>query len=129
MSLYPGGALLGSEGFDVLLQGKGGHGSQPHTAVDPIVVGAAVVMRLQTIASRMTNPDTIAVVSVGEFNSGTIDNIIPDSARLLINTRFRDEETRAIIKEGIERIVHSEAQSSGAPEPTVKQLRCWSHHQ
>lgn len=82
-------------------------------------MGAAVVMRLQTIVSRMTNPDTTAVVSVGDFNSGTIDNIIPDSVRLLINTRFRDEETRAIIKEGIERIVHSEAQSSGAPEPTV----------
>ncbi|MDY5132844.1 amidohydrolase [Actinotignum urinale] len=123
VSLYPGGALPGSEGYEIIMRGRGGHGSQPHTAIDPVVLGASVVMRLQTIVARMTNPDKNAVVTVGKFVAGTTDNIIPDSAQLLINTRFRDEETGKIIGDGIARIARAEAEASGAPEPFIRCIR------
>ncbi|MDK8782159.1 amidohydrolase [Actinotignum sp. GS-2025g] len=123
VNLYPGGVLPGSDGFEIIVHGVGGHGSQPHRAVDPIVIGSAIVTRLQTIRSRMTDPDRNAVVSVGVFQAGSQDNIIPDTARLCINTRFRDEETRAIINTGIERIVRAEALAAGAPEPLIRQIR------
>ncbi len=69
--------------FRVDISGRGAHGAAPHVSVDPILIGAQIVVAAQSIVSRETRPDTPAVISICAFNGGTKENIIPDGARLL----------------------------------------------
>jgi hippurate hydrolase len=87
----PGPMMAATQSVDVTIFGRGGHGSRPETTVDPVVVGAYVVTRLQTIVSREIEPLQPAVVTVGEFHAGTKANVIPDQARLAINIRAFDD--------------------------------------
>ncbi len=122
MDVYPGGVTTATDGFKITIRGVSGHGSAPQTAIDPIVIGAAIVMRLQTIAARETDPDKTAVVTVGSFRSGSRWNIIPLRAELLLTTRSRDEHTRGVIRNALVRIVNAEAAAAGAPEPIIEQI-------
>lgn len=100
--------------------GTGGHGSQPHTSVDPVVLAASIVTRLQTVVSREISPSEMAVVTVGRFQAGTAANIIPDEAYLEINTRALNDHVAGRLQAAIERIIRAEAAASGAPrEPEV----------
>jgi hippurate hydrolase len=103
--------------LDVTLFGRGGHGSRPETTVDPVVLGAFVVTRLQTIVGREIEPLQPAVVTVGEFHAGTKSNVIPDEARLSINIRSFDDSVQRHIVSAIERIVHAEAEAARCPRP------------
>ncbi|HEY9494846.1 MAG TPA: amidohydrolase [Intrasporangium sp.] len=101
----------------ITVHGKGSHGSMPHLGVDPVVLAASIVLRLQTIVARETKPGDFAVVTVGSSIAGTKSNIIPDRAVLLVNIRTYDEKVRERVIAGIERIVRAECEASGSPEP------------
>src|SRR3954463_5295968 len=106
----------------VVLHGRGGHGSRPETTVDPVVMAAATVMRLQTITSREIAGTDTAIVTVGALRAGTKENIIPDDAELLVSVRSFEPEVRRRTLDAIGRVVRAEANASGAeraPEITL----------
>ncbi|MGX1702214.1 amidohydrolase [Microbacterium sp. NPDC055357] len=114
-----GTQMAASDGITVTLLGRGGHGSRPHSTIDPVVMAAATVMRLQTIVSREVDPRDVAVVTVGSIHAGLKNNIIPAEARLELSLRYPDETTRAAVLEKVERIVRAEAQASGAEQEPI----------
>ncbi len=116
----PGVTQAAADSLEVHLHGRGAHGSMPESSVDPVVMAAATVLRLQTIVSRETAASAAVVVTVGALQAGTKDNVIPDDALLRINVRSFDEAARRHTLEAIERIVRAETQASGAPrEPEI----------
>ncbi len=115
LGLRTGPAYAAVDSLRVVLRGQGGHSSRPETSVDPIVMAAATVLRLQGIVSREVAPTDTAVVTVGALHAGTKENIIPDEAELLLSVRTFDETVRARTLAAIERIVRAEAAASGAP--------------
>jgi hippurate hydrolase len=120
LGLTPGPAFAASDTLHVLLHGRGGHGSRPETSVDPVLMAAATVVRLQGVVSREVAGAETAVVTVGELHAGTRANVIPDSAALSVNVRSYDPRVRERVLAAIERIVRAEAAASGAPrEPEL----------
>jgi hippurate hydrolase len=117
VGLHPGPAFAAYDAVRVTLHGRGGHGSRPETCVDPVLMAAAVVLRLQGIVSREIGGSETAVVTVGTLRAGTKVNIIPDTAELQISVRTFDPRVRERVMAAIDRIVHAEAQASGAPRP------------
>ncbi|WP_256794613.1 amidohydrolase [Terrabacter sp. Ter38] len=113
----PGAALSAADSIRITLHGRGTHGSMPHLGIDPILLGSAVVMRLNAIVSRELAPGHFGVVTVGAFQSGSKSNVIPESTTLLLNLRAYDDRTRAQLREAIERIVKAECEASGSPVP------------
>ncbi|WP_329549893.1 amidohydrolase [Streptomyces sp. NBC_01356] len=112
-----GPIMAAGDSAKVVLHGRGGHGSRPEATVDPVLMAAHVVTRLQGIVGREVPPSESAVVTVGRLQAGTKDNIIPDTAELGINVRTYSARTRTLVHEAIERIIHSEATASAAPRP------------
>ncbi|MCP3740785.1 amidohydrolase [Rossellomorea sp. BNER] len=105
MAICHGPATSGTDTFDLRIQGKGGHSSEPHATVDPIAVGSQVINNLQHIVSRNLDPLEKLVVSVTKFHSGTAHNVIPDIATLSGSVRSLNPELRQQIPNLIERIV------------------------
>ncbi|HSZ38571.1 MAG TPA: amidohydrolase [Trebonia sp.] len=112
-----GPVMAAADSAQVVLYGRGGHGSRPEAAIDPVLMAASVVTRLQGIVSRVISPAEAAVVTVGRLQAGTKDNIIPDTAELGINVRSYSPQTRDLIRAAVERIVNAEADASAAPRP------------
>jgi hippurate hydrolase len=106
-----------ADSLQIRLFGRGAHGSMPQAAVDPVVMAAATVLRLQTIVARELAPAEAAVVTVGSLQAGTKDNVIPDDAVIKLNVRTFDEGVRKRVLAAITRIVNAEAAASGAPRP------------
>jgi hippurate hydrolase len=113
----PGTTQAAADSLEVRLFGRGAHGSMPESSVDPVVMAASTVLRLQTIVSREIAARQAAVVTVGALQAGTKDNVIPDEALLKINVRTFDEQVRTHVLSSIKRIVEAEASASGAPKP------------
>ena len=121
----PAGTVAGSSGpitsaadsLQIRLFGRGAHGSMPQASIDPVVMAAAAVLRLQTIVSREVAATDAAVVTVGVLQAGTKENVIPDEALIKLNVRTFDEDVRKHVLSAIERIVKAEAEASGAPRP------------
>jgi hippurate hydrolase len=121
----PAGSIGGRSGvvtsagdsLQIRLFGRGAHGSMPQTSIDPVVMAAATVLRLQTIVSREIAPTEAAVVTIGALQAGTKENVIPDEAIIKLNVRTFDEGVRKRVLAAIERIVNAEAVASGAPKP------------
>ncbi|CAL9453738.1 N-acetyldiaminopimelate deacetylase [Actinosynnema sp. ALI-1.44] len=123
LGVRPGPAFAAADTVRVVLHGRGGHGSRPEAAVDPVVMAAATVLRLQTVVSREIAGGDTCVVTVGAVRAGTVANIIPDDAELLLSVRSYDPVVRSRALDAIERIVRAEAAASGAPrEPEVTVL-------
>lgn len=121
--MHSGTQNAGCDSMRITLHGRGGHGSRPHTTVDPVVMAAAVVMRLQTVVSRHINPLEVAVITVGSLHAGLKDNIIADEAVLEVSVRYAKDEVRTQLLKHIERVVKSEATASGATVmPTIEIL-------
>ncbi|WP_327145473.1 amidohydrolase [Nocardia sp. NBC_01327] len=119
----PGAILSANDSLRITLHGRGGHSSRPETTVDPIVMAAATVMRLQTIVSREIAASDQAVVTVGTLHAGTKENIIADQAELGLSIRTYSPELRAKVLEAIRRIVDAEAEAAGADRPpTIESL-------
>ena len=114
---HVGPVLSAGDSIRITLHGKGAHGSMPQNSVDPVVLAALVVLRLQTIVSRETKPGEFAVLTVGSSVAGAKSNIIPDHAVLLANLRTYDLSVRKRMIESIERMVKAECEASGAPKP------------
>ena len=106
-----------ADSFEIRMFGRGAHGSMPEASVDPVVMAAATVLRLQTIVAREVAPARSAVVTVGVLQAGTKENVIPDEATIKLNVRTFDEDVRTHVLDAIKRIVNAEAQASGAQEP------------
>jgi amidohydrolase len=117
ISYRPGITQSEEDNIEVRLIGRGGHGAWPEATVDPVVMAAATVLRLQTVVSRETAADEPVVVTVGALQAGTKGNVIPDDALLRVNVRTFDEEVRKRVLGSIERIVNAEASAAGAPKP------------
>jgi len=102
-----------ADSIKITIFGKGSHGSQPHNSIDPIVLGAKIVLALQTIPSREVKPGEPVVVTVGYFQSGLKNNIIPDEAKLGLTVRTYDPDVRKHVLAAINRIVKGEAEAAG----------------
>jgi amidohydrolase len=103
-----------ADSFRVTVYGRGGHASQPHRTVDPVVMAAHIIVRLQTIVSREVDPREAAVVTVGSVQAGMTENIIAGEAVIKINVRTVTPETRTKVLAAIQRIVKAECEASGA---------------
>jgi amidohydrolase len=114
-----GYSLANVDSVDVTLHGRGGHGAAPHTTVDPIVQAAQLILSLQTLVSRETNPVEPAVVTVGSIHGGAKHNVIPDSCHLQLTVRSFSDEVRTHLLDGIRRKAAAAAEGAGAPKPTV----------
>ncbi|WEO78928.1 amidohydrolase [Cryobacterium sp. SO2] len=113
IALHSGVALASTDSIDVVFTGRGGHGSRPHTTIDPLVTAAATVQRFQGIVSREVEPGQLAVVTVGSFHAGSKSSIIPATATLGLNVRAVDPNVRTRVLTAIERIARAEAAASG----------------
>jgi hippurate hydrolase len=123
LGIRDGVAFAGSDSLRVILYGTGGHGSRPETTVDPVVMAAATVLRLQTVVSRELGATESAVVTVGSMIAGTKENVIPDTAELGLSVRSFDNGVRERTLAAIRRIVAGEAATSGAPrDPEVRAI-------
>ncbi|KAF9886997.1 hypothetical protein FE257_010613 [Aspergillus nanangensis] len=121
VSIRSGRLLTAADAFDVRIYGRGGHGSAPQTCVDPIVLGASIVTRLQSIVSREVAPGEMAVVSCGSIHAGHAANIIPDYLDLQLSVRTYDAATRETVVSSIKRIIEAECNASGSDKkPDVK---------
>jgi hippurate hydrolase len=108
-----GPAMASADRWRVILTGIGGHGAIPEKAIDPIVAGSSIVMALQTVVSRNVSPHLATVVTVGSFQSGDTDNIIPHQAILRLSIRNTHPETRLQVLERIRTIIMGQAASYG----------------
>jgi hippurate hydrolase len=116
VSALAGPALSAADSMRITLYGRGAHGSMPQAAVDPVVLAAMIVVRLQTVVSREVAPGDTAVLTVGSIQAGTKSNVIPDRAVLQLNVRTYTEATRTVVLEAIRRIVRAECVASGCPK-------------
>jgi hippurate hydrolase len=122
----PGLMMAASDSLRVRLFGRGGHGAKPESTVDPVVLAAATVLRLQTIVSRELPATEAAVVTVGALQAGTKENIIPDDAELKLSVRTFDPRVRERVLDAVERIVNGEAAAAGAPkQPEIEVMRAF----
>jgi hippurate hydrolase len=111
----PGPALSAADSLRITVHGRGAHGSMPQAAVDPVVLAAMIVVRLQTVIAREVAPTDPAVLTVGSIHAGTTSNVIADHAVLQLNVRSYDEQTREAILDAVPRIVIAECQASRSP--------------
>jgi hippurate hydrolase len=122
LSSRAGVVTSAGDSMQVRMFGRGAHGSMPQASIDPVIMAASTVLRLQTIVSRELAPTEAAVVTIGALQAGTKENVIPDEAVIKLNVRTYDEGVRKRVLAAIERIVNAEAEASGAqrkPEITT----------
>lgn len=112
----PGTVMGGTDNIKIRLFGRGGHGSKPESAVDPVLMAASVVMRLQTVVSRSVAAFEPVVVTVGSIHAGATAATIPDEAELDVNIRTSSTAARDLVLATIERLVKAEALAAGAPK-------------
>lgn len=118
-----GPVMAASDALRVVMHGRGGHGSSPQNTVDPVVMAASTIMKLQTVVSRTVAPTDTAVVTVGSVHAGTKENIIASSAELALNIRTFVPAVRGRVLAAVQRIIAGEASSFGAPtEPEVQEV-------
>jgi hippurate hydrolase len=123
----PGVTTSSGDSLQIRLFGRGAHGSMPEASIDPVVMAASTVLRLQTIVSREVGANEAAVLTIGVLQAGTKENVIPDEAIIKLNVRTFDEGVRNRVLASIERIVNAEAAASGAPKkPEIRALDRYS---
>ncbi|MFC5431645.1 M20 family metallopeptidase [Paraburkholderia denitrificans] len=117
VSYRPGVILSAGDSLKIRLFGRGSHGSQPQTSIDPVIMAASTTLRLQTIVSREISPLDNAVLTIGALQAGTKENIIPDDATIKLNMRTFDEDVRTYMLSAIRRICCAECEASNAEKP------------
>ncbi len=122
INVSEGSPYAGADTVDIIIHGVGAHGASPHRGKDPIVLGSQIVLALQTLVSRELSPRDPGVVTVGSFHSGTKHNIISDEAHLQLTVRNTNEETRAILLNGIKRIAENMGRVAGLPEDRLPEV-------
>src|SRR5439155_18121436 len=101
----PGTTLSAADSVRITVYGRGAHGSMPQASVDPVVLAAMIVVRLQTVIAREIAPTDPAVLTIGSIRAGTKSNVIDDHAVLQLNVRSYNDQTRDTILAAIRRIV------------------------
>jgi amidohydrolase len=112
--IYAGPMMAAVDEFELVINGRGGHGAMPHQTVDAIVTASQIVTALQTVVSRNVAPLDSAVVTVGKFIAGTAFNVISDTATLRGTVRTFNKETHALIPEMVERVIRGISEAMGA---------------
>lgn len=113
----PGPIMSSSDSFKVTIFGRGGHGSMPHRCIDPVVIASHIVVRLQTVVSRVVPPDEVAVITVGSIHAGEAENVICDHAFFTINVRTLDEAVRQTVLDHIQTIIKAECEAGFCEKP------------
>ena len=116
LGTHTGPVLSAADSMRITLHGRGGHGSMPQATVDPVVLAAIIVVRLQTVVARVTPPTETAVLTVGSVQAGSKSNVIPDRAVIQLNLRSYSERTRTTMLDAVRRIVTAECQASDCPK-------------
>lgn len=111
----PGPAMAAADSMRITVHGRGTHGAMPQAGVDPVVLAAMIVVRLQTVVAREVAPAETAVLTVGSVQAGTKSNVISENATLQLNIRTYSEATRQTVLDAIRRIVRAECQAAGSP--------------
>jgi hippurate hydrolase len=109
-----------SDGLEIVFKGRGGHGSAPDKALDPIAIAARFVTDVQTVISREKDPKEFGVVTIGAIHGGTVGNIIPDSVQVRGTIRSYSPEVRAKLLDGVRRVANASAAMAGAPAPEIQ---------
>ncbi len=109
-----------SDGFSIQFIGKGGHGSRPHTTIDPVMMAGHFIVDVQSVISREKDAARFGVVTIGSVTAGNAGNVIPDTATLRGTIRSYDNATRLKMIEGVERTAKAVAMMAGAPAPEIK---------
>lgn len=109
-----------SDSLEIVFKGRGGHGSAPDKALDPIAIAARFVVDVQTVVSREKDPKEFGVVTIGAFQGGTVGNIIPDNVQVRGTIRSYSPEVREKLLDGIRRVANASAAMAGAPAPDVQ---------
>lgn len=122
VNVSEGSPYAGADSVDIIIHGVGAHGASPHRGKDPVLLGAQIVVALQTLVSRDLSPRMPGVVTVGSFHAGTKHNIIPDEARLQLTVRNTSEETRTLLLDGIKRIAENLGRAAGLPEDMLPEV-------
>lgn len=118
----PGLAMAMADSWRVTVHGHGGHGSRPEKTLDPVLLAAHMVVRLQSVITREVSARDLSVLTVATFHAGTKENVIPDSAVFTINMRHHDQSVRDHVTAAARRVLNAEAAASGAPEPTIEEI-------
>jgi hippurate hydrolase len=119
----PGIHSSSADTVDIVVHGVGAHGASPHQGKDPIVMGAEIVMALQTLVSREIAPLDPGVVTVGTFHAGLKGNIISDRAEMQLTVRSDDEEVRRKLLDGIKRIAEGVGRMNGLPAEKLPEVK------
>ncbi len=122
ISVTDGSPYAGADTVDIIIHGIGAHGASPHAGKDPIVLGAQIVMALQTLVARELPPRDPGVVTVGSFHSGTKHNIISDKAVLQLTVRNTSQATRKVLLDGIKRIAENMGRVAGLPDDKLPEV-------
>ena len=123
LSIRSGPTQAAADSLFVRIFGRGGHGAQPEFCIDPIVIAGHIIVRLQTIVSRVISPSDTAVVTCGSIHAGESANTIPDHADLKLNIRSYDTEVRAKVISAVKRIIKAECEASGVEkEPEISAI-------
>ncbi len=122
INVTEGSPFAGADTVDIIIHGVGAHGASPHRGNDPIVLGAQIVLALQTLVARELSPRMPGVVTVGSFHSGTKHNIISDRAHLQLTVRNTNAETREILLNGITRIAENMGRVAGLPDDMLPEV-------
>lgn len=117
-----GPAMSFSDAWKVTVKGRGGHGSQPENTIDPVVVAAHMIVRIQSLVSREVPAQKAAVITIATIHAGLKENIIPPTAEFTVNMRNLDAEVREHLLAALRRVINAEAMASGAPEPQIEEL-------
>jgi amidohydrolase len=120
VSLKLGTVSSAADNGEIVFMGRGGHGSMPSSAIDPIVIAARFVTDVQTLVSREKDPHEFGVVTIGAFQAGTVANIIPETATVRLTLRSYEPDVRTLLAEGVARIANASAAMAGAPAPHVR---------
>ena len=123
LAVSDGSPYAGSDAVDIIVHGIGAHGASPHRGKDPIVLGAQIVLALQTLVARELPPRDPGVVTVGSFHAGTKHNIISDRAVLQLTVRNTSRETKELLLDGIKRIAENLGRAAGLPEDKLPEVK------
>jgi hippurate hydrolase len=127
VGITPGYAKANADSVRITVYGKGGHGAQPHTTVDPVLIAARIAVTVQSIVSREIKPGDAAVITIGYIQAGTKNNIIPDDAQMGFTVRSYKPDVRKHLLAGIERVAKAEAMAAGAEKmPLVEKYESTS---
>src|SRR5229473_221026 len=127
VGITPGYAKANADSVRITVYGKGGHGAQPHTTVDPVLIAARIAVTVQSIVSREIKPGESSVITIGYIQAGTKNNIIPDDAQMGFTVRSYKPDVRQHLLAGIERVAKAEAMAAGAEKmPLVEKYESTS---